>query len=91
MGTLFSTDALHTDGVYEPGNDTRQVEVLRPSGEEYLLLRIGELNEEHMGRGHAVQLDEAGAREVVEGLLRGMFYLGFSTKGLEHLLRGPKG
>lgn len=78
MGTLFFTTEMHLDGAYG-ATDKRQVEVFRPSGEWWLCLRIGELNERDGGRGAAVQLDEAGAREVLQGLLAGMRYLGFNT------------
>ena len=46
MGTLFFTDAMHPgDGRGEEGI-LRQVEIFRPSGEEYLTLRIGEPDEQ---------------------------------------------
>lgn len=82
MGTLFFTDAMHpADGLNEEGI-SRQVEIFRPSGEDHLTLRIGEPDEEHQGRGASVQLTEAGARDVLQGLIAGMHYLGFKTDDL---------
>lgn len=82
MGTLFFTDAMHPgDGRGEEGI-LRQVEIFRPSGEEYLTLRIGEPDEQHQGRGVSVQLTEVGARDLLLGLVAGMHYLGFKTDDL---------
>lgn len=82
MGTTFFTSEMHPAyGRTRPARK-RQVEVYRPSGEEYLSLRIGDLDEEDAGGGVEVMLDEAGAREVLSGLVAGMNYLGFKTGDL---------
>ena len=78
MGTSFFTDKLMPAASPHQGH-TRQVEIFRPSGEQHLELRLGELDEEHQGRGYAVELREAEARALLQGLLQAMSYLGFRT------------
>lgn len=51
-------------------------------GEQDLELRIGELGEEHQGRGHTAELNEEDARELLSGLLSAMHYLGYRTDDL---------
>jgi len=81
MGTSFFTDKL-LPAAYPHGGRRRQVEIYRPSGEQHLELRIGELDEEHQGRGHTVELNEEDARELLSGLLSAMHYLGYRTDDL---------
>ena len=81
MGTNFFTDTL-MPAAHPHGGRTRQVEIFRPSGQPHLELRIGELDEEHQGRGHTVELNEANARELLSGLISAMSYLGFKTDDL---------
>lgn len=78
MGTLHFTDFTLPDADGDAGE--REVTICRPSGEEYLTLRIGEIGERHMPADYAVRLDEEGARLVLDSLLRGMRYLGFNTE-----------
>lgn len=77
MGTLFHHDRMLPIG--DEGKDQRQVEIFTTSGTHDLYLRIGNLNEQHMGQGHEVLLKEKDARELLEGLLRAMSYLGYKT------------
>ena len=78
MGTLFFTDKL-MPAAHPHEGQKRQVEIYRPSGEQHLELRIGELDEEHQGRGHTVELSQENARELLSGLLSAMHYIGFKT------------
>lgn len=82
MGTTFFTDKMMPADVFQEKRGQRQVEILRPSGEDRLVLRLGELDEEHQGRGHAVWLNESDAREVLSGLVAAMNYIGFRTEDL---------
>jgi hypothetical protein len=75
MGTLFHHDAMLSTG--DDNEDKRQVEIFTISGTHDLYLRIGNLNEQHMGQGHEVLLTEKGARELLDGLERAMHYLGY--------------
>lgn len=81
MGTSFFTDKM-LPAAYPHGGHKRQVEIYRPSGEQHLELRIGELDEGHQGRGHAVELNEEDARELLSGLISAMHYLGYRTDDL---------
>lgn len=78
MGTLHFADFALPDADSEEGE--REVTICRPSGEEYLTLRIGEIGERHMPTEYAVKLDEEGARMVLGALLASMRYLGFDTE-----------
>lgn len=82
MGTIFFTSEMHPAYDRTRHGRKRQVEVYRPSGEQYLAFRIGEIDEEDAGGGVEVMLDEAAAREVLSGLIAGMNYLGFKTDDL---------
>ena len=80
MATLFHYDQdlpavdMQAD---ETGTDKRQVEIFRPSGEEYITLRISELNDQHTGSGPAVRLDREEAIAFLEGVERALGYFGW--------------
>lgn len=80
MGTLFHFDEVlpAVDGKADAARaDTRQVEIFRPSGEDYIALRIGELNEENMGCGPTVRLNKKEAVALLEGVERALGYFGW--------------
>jgi hypothetical protein len=81
MGTLFHYDR-HLPLSADDKSDTRQCEVFTSSGEHDIYLRLGEINEQHMGRGFQVHVNEHDARELVEGLLNAMRYIGYKTDDL---------
>lgn len=84
MGTLFHFDQMlpaEDADATEGGGDRRQVEIFRPSGEDYIVLRIGNLNDQHMGSGYAVRLDKAEAVEFLEGTERALGYFGWLPEG----------
>jgi hypothetical protein len=75
MGTLFHFDEMLPVAGEEGGK--RQVEIFSPSGQTLLVLRIGEIGDQNMGRGAEVALDKKAARDLLEGLQRAMGYIGF--------------
>jgi len=79
MGTTFFADKMMYADSVGTSNHQRQVEILRPSGKQFLVLRMGELDAEDQGTGYGVQLNEENARELLDGLIAAMHYLGYRT------------
>ena len=78
MGTLFHYDEmLPAEDVRGDSGDQRQLEVFRPSGEDYIVLRIGDLNDQHIGSGYAVRLDKDSAVRFLEGAESAFRYFGW--------------
>ena len=82
MGTIFFYDEMLPVHRYsKSAGSRRQVEVFRPSGTSDIMLRIGNLDEQHMGRGAEVELNQKTALELIEAIETAFFCSGRSLPG----------
>lgn len=77
MGThFFYTEMLPArDG--EDENSQRQLEIFRPSGENYICIRIGDLGEQDTGSGPTVRIEKQHAEELLDSMERALSYFGW--------------
>lgn len=77
MGTNFFYDEMHPTEDLRGREAQRQLEIFRPSGEEYIVIRIGNIDQQHAGEGSSVRIDKAHAEELLIGLERALSYFGW--------------
>lgn len=77
MGTNFFYDEMLPTDDGRAEDAVRQLEIFRPSGENHVCIRIGDIGDQHMGSGPSVLIERKHAEELLEGLERALGYFGW--------------